>query len=884
MAKSGRKNGHDIKIMMASNDLYVVPLTVLVLSVMRHIKKERRVDVYVVDYNISELSKIKIKESLHEYISNELLNLYFLPVSVDDCQDPTYGRLIGLVYYVRFIDSSAKYLYLDSDVLVKHDLSELWDECQHLSGSLNEDVGIFAVQDYGYPNGHPGLENARESLAERGFHVEKMRLYFNAGVFYINWAAVKQRVKEQVVADLTKIVQIAEELDDDKKRKFLFADQDIINLFFKIHPLEKKWNVQGIGCYMKDRCTYQNEYFPKLFSKEEYTTLVEAPYIVHFTGSDKSWGYLNTPGKPWNPMCQNPFKDEFLRYQSKTAFKGDPISNVTDMASELVKNRDLVYLMHNVNRTVKNNPEAFTINFHFVRHGERQGFYPVRDCFSWSADNILNKQRLHDDGLTGFGRTMARVTGKKILETFGGKDNATVLFFTSPFTRCVETAIEMYYAIKAGMKQPSLSKIYVDNGLCEYLKERWFGKSLGSIGSSKVEELFLNADGLTKDLMSKNCVFQLLESNESLLKDHSLLPSNFKLEFEDDENVERFRLMARSILDNAYKGYDLNVVGNKVTDVVFVSHGGVLNGIVNNMLKISDKENLNADIGPISFAHHCHIKYNYLLSDLELVTPFSTPTKITAGQNWNDHVAGNWRKILGSIKKEDDTIPNILEVGSWEGLSATRFLSIVPECNLWCIDHFDELRDDPAKEKLKKFLYNTRATGKRQNVKLVLGYSVPALMSILKTETQFDFVYIDGSHRSDDTFLDAELCWRMCKKNALMLFDDYAWPTKSPTYPDNPSTVDDIEHPKTGIDAFIKVHKDELDIIYEGYQVCVKKKTEARVGFAIGGNVKLVPMMHLLTRDIMMEREETELFNYIVERVQEQNKSPSDVYIFDFSQ
>ena len=166
----------------------------------------------------------------------------------------------------------------------------------------------------------------------------------------------------------------------------------------------------------------------------------------------------------------------------------------------------------------------------------------------------------------------------------------------------------------------------------------------------------------------------------------------------------------------------------------------------------------------------------------------------------------------------------------------------------------------------------------------MIGFSFPSLTAMLKTGTQLDFAYIDGSHRSDDTFLDAEIVWRMSKKKSLMLFDDYDWPTKSSKYPYNPTSLNDIEHPKQGIDAFLNIHRDELGVVQKKYQVCVKKSTNVRLGFPLAGDVTTVPLRPLLTLDNMMEEEETQLFDYIFKQVQEQRKSQNQgIYIFDFS-
>ena len=46
-------------------------------------------------------------------------------------------------------------------------------------------------------------------------------------------------------------------------------------------------------------------------------------------------------------------------------------------------------------------------------------------------------------------------------------------------------------------------------------------------------------------------------------------------------------------------------------------------------------------------------------------------------------------------------------------------------------------------------------------------FSIPGLMTLLNKEVlanqdgSFDFMYIDGSHETNDMFLDAELAWQL---------------------------------------------------------------------------------------------------------------------------
>lgn len=174
--------------------------------------------------------------------------------------------------------------------------------------------------------------------------------------------------------------------------------------------------------------------------------------------------------------------------------------------------------------------------------------------------------------------------------------------------------------------------------------------------------------------------------------------------------------------------------------------------------------------------------------------------------------------------------PRILEIGSWEGRSAT-FLLTSPLCanggSIVCIDHFDLFATQAGRDRHEKILHNLSSTGRPFRV--IEKFSVPGLMTLLEEAikdgtTGFDWVYIDGSHKADDTFLDAELAWRLTNEGAILIFDDYLWDSQPHDSP---------HHPKPGIDAFMKLHQNEFEVISSSYQMVLRKKTKMHIGFLV---------------------------------------------------
>jgi predicted O-methyltransferase YrrM len=134
-----------------------------------------------------------------------------------------------------------------------------------------------------------------------------------------------------------------------------------------------------------------------------------------------------------------------------------------------------------------------------------------------------------------------------------------------------------------------------------------------------------------------------------------------------------------------------------------------------------------------------------------------------------------------------------------------------------------------GRERYDKVLHNFSLTGKP--FRIMDEFSVPALITLLQEEMSaqspgFDWIYIDGSHEADDTFLDGELAWRLGKKGAIVIFDDYHW-DKEPE--------DNIHHPKRGIDAFMSLHRGEYECLSSpsDYQMILRKSSEMRIGFLV---------------------------------------------------
>jgi predicted O-methyltransferase YrrM len=200
----------------------------------------------------------------------------------------------------------------------------------------------------------------------------------------------------------------------------------------------------------------------------------------------------------------------------------------------------------------------------------------------------------------------------------------------------------------------------------------------------------------------------------------------------------------------------------------------------------------------------------------------------TPTQDWFSHNIDTWTALFPLVQSPN---PRVLEIGCWEGRSGVFLLTHLCRDGgeIVCIDHFDLLGTPAGRERRATVELNFSLTGKP--FRIMDKFSVPALMTLLEEEMEvmipgFDWIYIDGSHEADDTFLDGELVWRLARKGAIVVFDDYNW-DKEPK--------DSPHHPRRGIDAFMSLHDGEYERLSSPsyYQMILRKTSDMRIGFLV---------------------------------------------------
>lgn len=108
---------------------------------------------------------------------------------------------------------------------------------------------------------------------------------------------------------------------------------------------------------------------------------------------------------------------------------------------------------------------------HVIRHGERRAFQ--QRCGNWNAEWSEKHARCWDDPLTTIGKKQAKEAAQQLqLECAAGDEENSHgnpfprRIISSPFVRCVETALEFAAVFNL--------QVEVDEALCENLRSEWF--------------------------------------------------------------------------------------------------------------------------------------------------------------------------------------------------------------------------------------------------------------------------------------------------------------------------------------------------------------------------------------------------------------------------
>jgi hypothetical protein len=173
----------------------------------------------------------------------------------------------------------------------------------------------------------------------------------------------------------------------------------------------------------------------------------------------------------------------------------------------------------------------------------------------------------------------------------------------------------------------------------------------------------------------------------------------------------------------------------------------------------------------------------------------------------------SWEPLLRELEAR---AARILEIGSFEGMSACYLLWRLPDAKVTCIDTFEGgiEQDAGSAAGLEERFDTNVARVDASRVRKLVGESQKLLPDLIAHDEEFDFVFVDGSHLALDVLVDASLSWKVLAPRGVLLFDDYDWATLGD---------DALLRPGPAIDAFLTLIAGKYELVFAHRQVAIRK-------------------------------------------------------------
>jgi predicted O-methyltransferase YrrM len=175
-----------------------------------------------------------------------------------------------------------------------------------------------------------------------------------------------------------------------------------------------------------------------------------------------------------------------------------------------------------------------------------------------------------------------------------------------------------------------------------------------------------------------------------------------------------------------------------------------------------------------------------------------------------------WEPLFRVLEQQESA--EVLEIGSFEGLSTCYFLWRLPLARVTSIDTFAGSEEHQTQSvdtsSLEEIFEANVALVDRARVRKVMGDSKRRLLDLAEEGALFDLVYVDGSHLGLDVLVDAALSWSLLAEGGVLVFDDYPWAKLG----DDP-----LLRPGPAVDAFLQLIANRYELLFTDYQLALRK-------------------------------------------------------------
>ena len=180
--------------------------------------------------------------------------------------------------------------------------------------------------------------------------------------------------------------------------------------------------------------------------------------------------------------------------------------------------------------------------------------------------------------------------------------------------------------------------------------------------------------------------------------------------------------------------------------------------------------------------------------------------------------------ILHFNKTHFNVETKVLEIGVYSGTSLIEIVKRIPRSSGVGIDSWTNYKEQQhvlmnnivGNDVEGAFYRNIEKVGLSSRISARKGDSCDILLEMNQIGEKYDFIYVDGSHRCMDVYLDLMLSWKLLNVDGIMAIDDYTI-----------NIGDDfnkLECPFEAVNRFLEKCSDEIKIMNKGYRVFIEKK------------------------------------------------------------
>ncbi|QPK94470.1 DUF4422 domain-containing protein [Actinomyces sp. zg-332] len=264
---------NNVAIALAADDYYVPYVATVLTSIKQNSSNENNYDIFVMNKNISPVNQRRLNDIFKD---NSNFSLRFVDISRFENEFKhlflrghftieTWFRL----FMPKIMPNYEKILYLDSDLVVNHDVAELYKT--DVTGVL-----LAACHDADTAGLYNGFLPDKKHYMDNILKIKEPYNYFQAGVILFN------------LEEFRKTYSTEEMLKYAGSYQWELLDQDVLNNLAqgRVKFVDMTWNVMFNWRYMRRPEIISRA--PKYLS-DEYDLAHKNPKIIHYAGPDKPW-------------------------------------------------------------------------------------------------------------------------------------------------------------------------------------------------------------------------------------------------------------------------------------------------------------------------------------------------------------------------------------------------------------------------------------------------------------------------------------------------------------------------------------------------------------------------------------------------------------------